>query len=784
MNLRLLLNVTLCVLFLDAISGAFAEAKADHFRDTVAPFFKKHCLDCHDAQTKENDLDLTGYVDAAGVVRDRKVWMNVLQLVRDHEMPPAEHDPQPAVDEREAFVAGLRKLFREADAGKPRDPGPALIRRLNRTEYDNTIRDLFHIDYQASVAFPPDDRHHGFENIAESLSLSPVLMERYLEAAEKVVARGLAHGDQRKPPVYVGFKQYMDRGTNIPYAIGVFTSTPLRFEFQLAAAGSYSVEIHGKPLLHADPPAKTELRLNGEKVAELVFEKGEGRPDAHSVPLKLPRGHHVLELVLLNPNKEQEAKKDMYPSTPSINNKEKLRGYGVYRFNLIGPTEAQPERYREIMASDATDAEGQAREIIARFTSLAFRRPASEVEVEQYVAVFQAAQQRDLAFDQSIGAAMQAILISPHFLFRVEAGPPPQTAKPQPVSDYHLATRLSYFLWSSIPDEELLTLAAKGELHANLETQVKRMLDDWRAAAFIENFVPQWLEISDIDKVSRTNRRFEPRMRVDMTRETLRFAEAVLRENRPITDFLDGRFTFLNERLVRHYGLQNYYEQQGIVLPKQPLVRVSLPADGVRAGILTHGSVLTMTAAPTRTSPVKRGAWILENILAKPPPPPPPDVPPLDEKPTGDQEKMTLRQRLEVHRDNAQCAVCHNRIDPIGFALERFSNIGQFREKYDRRDPGDNRGAKVDDIAELPSGRKLEGVKGLREVLIERPEQFTRCLTEKVLIYALGRGLEESDIPTVDDIAEAVANDDYRFQTLIHEVTQSAPFRQRRGKES
>ena len=367
-----------------------------------------------------------------------------------------------------------------------------------------------------------------------------MLIERYLEAAEQVVSRGLAHGDQRKPPVYVGFKQYMDRGTNIPYAIGVFTSTPLRFEFRLAAAGSYNVEIHGKPLLHADPPAKTELRLNGEKVAELVFEKGEGRPDAHSVPLKLPRGHHVLELVLLNPNKEQEAKKDMYPSTPSINNKEKLRGYGVYRFNLIGPTEAQPERYREIMASDATDAEGQAREIIARFTSLAFRRPASEVEVEQYVAVFQAAQQRDLAFDQSIGAAMQAILVSPHFLFRVETGPPPQTAKPQPVSDYHLATRLSYFLWSSMPDEELLTLAAKAELHANLESQVKRMLDDWRAAALTENFVPQWLEISDIDKVSRTNRRFEPRMRVDMTRETLRFADAVLRENRPITDFLDG----------------------------------------------------------------------------------------------------------------------------------------------------------------------------------------------------------------------------------------------------
>jgi hypothetical protein len=268
-----------------------------------------------------------------------------------------------------------------------------------------------------------------------------------------------------------------------------------------------------------------------------------------------------------------------------------------------------------------------------------------------------------------------------------------------------------------------------------------------------------------------------------MTRETLRFGEAMLRENRPITEFIDGRFTFLNERLVRHYGLQQYFEEQGVVLPKQPLVRVSLPADGVRAGILTHGSVLTMTAAPTRTSPVKRGAWILENILAKPPPPPPPDVPPLEEQPTGDQEKMTLRERLEAHRNNAQCAVCHNRIDPIGLALERFSNVGQFREKYDRNDPGDNRGPKVDDIAELPSGRKLEGVEGLRDVLVERPEQFTRCLTEKVLIYALGRGLEESDIPTVDDIAEAVAKDGYRFQTLIHEVAKSAPFRQRRGQE-
>lgn len=295
----------------------------NHFRDHVAPFFKKHCLECHDAETKESDLDLNVYIDAAGVVQDRKIWRNVLQLVRDHEMPPVEQSPQPAVDERDAFVAGLRKLFREADAGKPRDPGPALIRRLNRTEYDNTIRDLFHIDYQASTVLPPDDSHHGFENIAESLSLSPMLMERYLEAAEQVVQRGLAHGETREPPVRVGLEQYMNRGTNIPYAIGVFTSTPLRFEFRLAAAGSYEVEIHGKPLLNADPPARTELRLNGENVAELIFENGEGRPTTHRVPLKLSRGRHVLELVLLNPNNGQEAKKKLYPSTPSINNKEK-----------------------------------------------------------------------------------------------------------------------------------------------------------------------------------------------------------------------------------------------------------------------------------------------------------------------------------------------------------------------------------------------------------------------------------------------------------------------------
>jgi hypothetical protein len=326
-----------------------------------------------------------------------------------------------------------------------------------------------------------------------------------------------------------------------------------------------------------------------------------------------------------------------------------------------------------------------------------------------------------------------------------------------------------------MPDEELLDLAAKGELSKKLDAQVRRLLADARSDAFVENFAPQWLQISDLARVTR-GPQFDIRLRESMARETTLFFDAVLRENRPITDFLDGRYTFLNDRLARLYGLAQYgrNKRAAVPIPAHTFIRVELPEDSVRAGVLTHASVLTMTSAPDRTSPVKRGTWILENVLGSPPPPPPPNIPPLEQAAAGmAKEPATLRQRLELHRSKSGCAACHAKIDPLGFALERFDLLGQYRDK-DGKTP-------IDDDAELSDGKKFRGADGLRAVLLGRKEQFARCLTEKVLTYALGRSLGEHDVRTVDAIVAAVVKDDYRFQTLLHEVVKSDPFRLRRG---
>jgi hypothetical protein len=417
----------------------------------------------------------------------------------------------------------------------------------------------------------------------------------------------------------------------------------------------------------------------------------------------------------------------------------------------------------------------QARVILERFASRAFRRPATAEEVERYMKLYDRSRAAGQDFPSAIGIALQAILVSPNFLFRVELDDRPLADGVRPISEFHLASRLSFFLWSSMPDEELLDLAAQGKLSKQLDTQVRRMLADTKSDAFVQNFAPQWLAITGIEHVNRGSQ-FDGRMRESLSRETTLFFDAVLRENRPITDFIDGRYTFVNERLARHYGLGQFASRKptDVVIPKHTFVKVALPDNGVRGGILTHASVLTMTSAPDRTSPVKRGMWILENILASPPPPPPPNVPPLDEaaKP-GAKGALSLRTRLELHRGKAECAACHAKIDPLGFALEKFDVVGRYRES-------DGKG-KIDDACELPDGRKFQGVEGLRQVLLERKDQFARCLIEKVLIYALGRGLEEYDMPTVDAIAAAVARDNDRFQTLILEVVKSDPFRLRQG---
>jgi hypothetical protein len=740
-----------------------------------AAYVKKYCLSCHDGTKKKGDLDLSVYPDEASLVAGRKVWSNAANAVREGEMPP-KGVPQPTADERDSFAEAIRGAFRRADAGKPRDPGRVTVRRLNRAEYNNTIRDLCMIEFEPADNFPADEPSHGFDNQGEALSLSPLLMERYLDAAEAVIARALAGGKGRKPEDRVGFTQFVVSGSKVPYRLFVFTSEPVAATFRIAADGDYFVRLEGKPNKKGDQAPEVALSVDGKELKRVSFALPEkGGYAKFEIPIALKKGKRQMSLRLLNPPPELEEKKAAYPALVD-GNRENRPGLELHAIDLVGPTGDRPEgRWRLLECDPMAEPREQARQILARFAGRAFRRPVSKEEVERYAKLYDRRRDAGEGFEAAVATALQAVLVSPDFLFRVELDNRPQAEGPHPVSEYHLASRLSYFLWSSMPDEELLALAAKGELSKNLDAQVTRLLADARSDAFVENFAPQWLGFRDLSRVSR-GPQLDSRLRESMARETLLYFDEVLRKDRPVTEFLDGRYTFLNERLARLYGLAQYgpNKRTAAPVPAHTFVRVELPPDGPRAGVLTHASVLTMTSAPDRTSPVKRGTWILENVLGSPPPPPPPDVPAL-EPPAGGKAKepATVRERLELHRGKSGCAVCHARIDPLGFALERFDLMGQYRDK-------DGRGP-IDDAAELSDGKKFQGADGLRKVLLGRKEQFARCLTEKVLTYALGRGLGEHDVRTVDAIAAAAAKDGYRFQTLICEVVKSDPFRLRRG---
>lgn len=755
--------------------GCPAFAREPAAAGSPLPFVKAYCLSCHDAVKKKAQLDLSQFKDEASLVAARKTWASVVSHVRNNEMPPR-GAKQPTQDERDAFALAVQKAFRRADAAGPRDPGRVTIRRLNRAEYNNTIRDLCMIEFDPADNFPADEPSHGFDNQGDALSLSPLLMERYIDAAEAVVARALA-GQPAKPAERVGFTQFIVNGSRVPYRLSVFTSDPVAATFRVAADGDYLVRLEGKPLGKDDPAPEVAVSVGGKELKRVKFVSPEKGPyTKFEIPLALKKGKHSISLQFLNPARELEEKKAAYPPRVDGPNKEKLSGLELHAIDLLGPTNDPPEGRRRILACDPkAKPREQAREILARFAGLAFRRPVSADEVARYVKLYDRASKDGQDFETAIGTALQAMLVSPNFLFRVELDDRAQEKGPRPISEYHLASRLSYFLWSSMPDEELLGLAEKGELSKNLDAQVRRLLADAKSDAFVENFAPQWLEIAGLARVTR-GPQLDVHLRESMSRETLLFFDSVLRENRPITDFIDGNYTFLNARLARHYGLGQFgrgKKSDAAMIPEHTHAKVQLPEESPRGGVLTHASVLTMTSAPDRTSPVKRGMWVLENILASPPPPPPPNVQPLDEVKDGKAKAPpTLRARLELHRARPSCASCHAKIDPLGFALERFDLLGQYRDK-DAKQP-------IDDAAELAGGKKFQGAAGLRKVLLEKKDQFTKCLTEKVLTYALGRVLEEYDVPTVEAIAAAVAKDDYRLQTLIREVVKSDPFRLRR----
>jgi hypothetical protein len=644
MHIRLwpVLAAAICA---DVRAAAFAApanlpiAASQSFDATVPPFVKRYCLDCHSGVDAEQGVQLDKYRTDAALARDPTTWRKVLAMLRSHKMPP-ENSRRPKEAEYDAMSSWLEARLKQVDRAGPPDPGRVTIRRLNRTEYANTIRDLLGVEFNSAADFPSDDVGYGFDNIGDVLSLPPLLMEKYLDAAEKIAAKAVAADKSGSAP------QHREQSH--------------RRIFFVAPGGKIS----------ADVAAEQILRL---------------------------------------------------------------------------------------------------------LATRAYRRPVRDAELARLSKLAASARGRGDSFESSIQTALQAILVSPYFLFRVELDPETNDAgQIRMLNGFELASRLSYFLWSSMPDAELFDLAARGTLHSNLGRQVRRMLTDAKSKALVENFAGQWLQLRNLDLVSPDKSQFpafDQDLRRAMRTESEMFFEAIVREDRSVLELLDADFTFVNAVLARHYGLTGVEGDQ--------FRRVSLPADrtqqstSARGGVLTQAAVLTVTSNPTRTSPVKRGKWVLQNILGAPPPDPPANVPMLREDAkavaTG-----TLRQRMEQHRKDPNCAVCHKEMDAMGFALENFDAVGAWRTKEGS--------FPIDARAQLPDGRSFNGPRELKAILRGNSDAFARCLAEKLLTYAIGRGVEPYDRPAIDGIVTAANGGGYKFSTFVLGIVDSDPFQKRRGK--
>jgi hypothetical protein len=769
--------------------AAAAPADAPGFtfaRDGVA-FLEKHCVQCHGDKVHKGDITLHRYRDEQAVLRDRKTWERVLHKLEAGEMPPPSR-PRPPVADVEALTRTLRGLFAQADRGAQLDPGHVTIRRLNRTEYNNTIRDLVGVDFNPAEDFPSDDVGLGFDNIGDVLSLSPVHVERYLAAAESIVQRAIVVGDpprparrpveaaSLRPPPRAGARDVDHRSLDAREEL--FTT------YKLSVPGEYRVRVRAWGRQAGGEPVKMALRLDGKEVYTGEVTATTAKAAAYESPsVPVEAGEHRVAVAFLNPFTDPKADKPA----------EATRTLFLQRVELEGPMDTYPASHKRIMACDAAlPKREQARQIVTRFATRAYRRPATAAEVERLLKLVDAAVARGDKWEASIRLGLEAVLVSPKFLFRVELDDRPDSAEPHPIDEYQLASRLSYFLWGSMPDDELFNLAGKKALTANLDAQVRRMLKDPKAKSLVDDFFVQWLQLRRLKTAAPDPKlfpTFNEGLRAAMLTETELFVGEVVREDRSILDLIDTDFTYLNEPLARHYGITDTQgnaagvarsgDRATTIRPgEQPIrgrefVRVSLTG-GERGGLLTQASVLTVTSNPTRTSPVKRGKWVLEQVLGTPPPPPPPDVPALPESPQAVQSG-SLRQRMEQHRANPSCASCHARMDALGFAFENYDAVGAFRTK-----DGD---FAIDPSGTLPDGRSFRGPAELKAILKAKKELFGRCLAEKMLTYALGRGLEPYDRPAVDKIVAALARDDYRFSTLVLEIARSDPFRLRRGKE-
>ena len=739
----------------------------------------EYCVVCHDQQQKTGGVSLEG-MDFSHVGANAEVLEKVARKVGSGQMPPAgmEHPT-------DAISAGFVKWLEDAldrNASLNPNPGRPAAHRLNRAEYSNAIRDLLGLDIQAGATLPVDDSGYGFDNIGDVLSVSPALLERYMSAARRVSR--MAVGDPSMKPSEEEFSARTltggrsGRNERISDDLPFDSRGGMAFQYYFPLDAEYQIRVKLSNGGDAAPPYEIRIPV---------------RAGLRTVGVAFPRDDSKAEVA--NPGGRGGfgggAGRGAAPATPPSSEMDlQLDGAGIKRFEVRGAAMAQldkvtiagpynvtargetPSRQRIFVCSPSTAAdEGPcARIILSNLARRAFRRPVTDADVKPLMAFYDVGR-KDGGFDHGIEESLRAVLVSPDFLFRIERDAPAKAASVVRVSDLDLASRLSFFLWSSIPDQELLDLAEKGKLHdpATLSQQVRRMLDDPRSESLVTNFAGQWLYLRNLagqrpDPDAFPE--FDESLRQAFREETDLFFQSFLREDRSITEMLDANYTYVNQRLAQHYGIPNIYGSQ--------FRRVTL-TDPNRGGLLGQGSILTVTSYPDRTSVVQRGKWILENLLGTPPPPPPANVPDL--KAHGqDGKPLTMRAAMEQHRADPICASCHARMDPLGFAMENYDGVGKWRTE--------DAGRTIDVSGTLPDGTKFSGPAGLKKALETKDrDAFIATVTSKLLTYALGRGLQYYDEPTVRAIDREAARDNDTLPALINAIVKSTPFQMRRTEE-
>ncbi len=746
-------------------------------------FVDEYCLSCHDEDKKKGGLALEP-IAAHDVDRHPDVWEKVVRKLRARQMPPVGKE-RPDDRTYDTVVRYLETSLDRAAAAHPNPGRTATIRRLTRTEYHNAVRDLLAVDVDVSALLPADDASYGFDNVTVG-DLSPTLLDRYISAAEKISRLAIGRpsrspgGETIRVPPDLTQESHLE---GLP--IGTRGGAVLPYTFPMDGEYDIQIRLTRDRDEHVEGLTDThdvELLLDKARVQVFTVKPPQGETlhataDQHlKIRVPVQAGPHEIGVAFLKkPSLLQETTRQPYQAHFNSYRHPRIQP-AVYSISIVGPYGATspgdtPSRRRIFVSRPAStdDGDRSARLILASLMRRAYRRPVTDADLQGPLALYRKAR-ADGDFDAGIEMAVSAVLVSPHFLFRVEqdpAGAAPGT--PYRVSDLELASRLSFFLWSSIPDDELLNLAIAGRLHdpVALERQVRRMLADSRAEALVTNFAAQWLHLRNLDSITPDMRLFpdfDENLRNAFRRETELFFESVLQEDRSVLDLLRANYTFVNERLAKHYGLPHIYGTR--------FRRVTLEEGSERGGLLRQGSILTVTSYATRTSPVVRGKWILDNLMGVPPPPPLPDVPALKDNTVDG--NLSVRKRLAEHRSNPTCAACHNLMDPLGLSLEKFDAVGR------RRDV--EAGIPIDAAGGLPDGSRFADVEGLENALLRRPELFVGTVAEKLLIYGSGRGLEYYDAPAIRTIVRDARAKDFRMSSIILGVVKSQPFQMRTSR--